>query len=154
MDSIIEYHINFQRYLERYPGTVGPTYNWLQGELETLEYLWAYKGEEDKISAILISASLFSRLKSSRRMYPRDHWPPYFCVQELLKWAYSQWNAERQFSTWQHYHTQVLPHINWDHKYKLDDMNALVFYLAEEHAEVFLNYTPNASDMWKFCLLV
>ncbi len=59
VDSIIEFHINFQRYLERYPGTVGPTYNWLQGELETLEYLWAYKGEEDKIAAILISAPLF-----------------------------------------------------------------------------------------------
>ncbi len=104
--------------------------------------MWAFKENETNIAAILISASLFSRLNSSRRQYPLKYWPEYDCVEELADWAYKQWNADRAFYTWQHYHTQVLPHINRDSKFKINNMNELINYLAEEHARVFIEYRP------------
>ncbi|TYP46775.1 hypothetical protein [Thermosediminibacter litoriperuensis] len=143
-NEINELHINFQRHLDRFPGTIGPINpcNCRQGELMTLNYLWKYKENEEKIAAILISASLFTRLYSSRKQYPQDYWPPYYCVEELFKWAYKTWNDEEGFSAWQHYHTEVLPYKNNDYVFKLHDINALVHYLADEHALVFLNYKP------------
>ena len=43
---------------------------------------------------------------------------------------------------WQHYHAEVLPYINRDYEVKPHDMKALVCYLANEHALVFLNHKP------------
>jgi len=136
--------LDFQKHLDRFPGTNGPVnpYNNRQGELDTLSYLWAHKDNIERIAAILINASLFTRLHSSRNHYPTDYWPSHNCVNELANWAYRVWNDNNHFFSWQHYHTEVLPYMNWDYEFKLNDMNALVCYLADEHALVFLNHRP------------
>lgn len=142
--SVQKLQVAFQRHLDRFPGTNGPVhpYNYRQGELDTLRYIWENKGDKEKVAAILINASLFSRLYSSRLQYPKDYWPPYYCVEELNKLAYIKWNEEKNFSAWQHYHTEVLPYSNADDDYNFNNMNSLVRYLADEHALLFLNYKP------------
>jgi hypothetical protein len=141
IENLPKYQIKLQRHLYRYPGTMGPChpYDMLKGAMDTLEYLWLNKDDKSKITAVLISASLFSRLFSSRNHYPRDNWPPFHAVVELSKWSGEQWDSEY---TWQHYHTDVLPSQNSDYSCHVSDMNGLIRYLAEEHAQVFLNFRP------------
>lgn len=141
---INELQIDFQRHMNSFPGTHGPVnpFGQLKGEFDTLDYLWEYKDDKEKIAAILINASLFTRLYSSRREYPKDNWPRYYCAKEIWKWAYKVWHDEKSFSPWQHYHTEVLPYLNWDYDYKISDINALIRFLAEEHALMLLNYKP------------
>lgn len=144
VDNIYDFQLKLQRHFDKYPGTHGPTnpYNFLDGEMQTLEYLWSYKDNMEKIAAILISGSLFSRLRSSRRHFPGDNWPPYICVDQIAKWANEEWNRERHFYSWQHYHTDVLPYTNFDYELNIQNIETLVRYLADEHAKVFENYKP------------
>jgi hypothetical protein len=150
---IKEFQVNFQRHLDNYPGTNGPIhpYEIRQGELNTLHYLWSHKENEEKIAAILINASLFSRLYSSRGQYPNNYWPPHHCVEELYKWAYEIWHGQNEFSAWQHYHTEVLPYMNRDFCYQLNSMDALIRYLADEHALVFLKFKPVTIEFKEKC---
>ncbi|MEW6230475.1 MAG: hypothetical protein AB1700_20715, partial [Bacillota bacterium] len=135
-----------QRHLDRFPGTYGPihpsAYYTRKGELETLNYLWEHREDTEKVAAILIAASLFSRLGSSRGRYPRDEWPPYHCVGVLSQWAYERWLGTGSASAWSRSCTEVLPAANEDYVYKLDSMLAIVRYLAEEHVLVLSKYKP------------
>lgn len=143
-NKIKDLQLNFQRHLYKYPGSNGPVHPYInrQGEIETLDYLWTHKENEEEIAAILINASLFTRLYSSRRHYPKDYWPPYYCVEELYKWAYRIWHSQDEYQSWQHYHTEVLPNRNEDIYYQLNDIYAVVRYLADEHALMFINFAP------------
>ena len=71
-----EMYMHLQDHLNKYPGTVGPVhpdyFHTRSGELETISMLWEGQGNIHEVCAILISASLFSRMHSSRGNYPRD----------------------------------------------------------------------------------
>jgi len=142
--AISEFQLEVQRHFDNWPGTFGPInqYNTRQGELRTLDYLWEYQGDIEKVAAILINASLFTRLNSSRVSYPRENWPPSRCVRQLYEMALKIWNSEEEHFLWQHYNTEVLPYLKWDYDYQLNNLHALITYLAEEHALLLLKYYP------------
>jgi hypothetical protein len=135
------------RPFEHYPGTVGPVHpDYLHarsGELETIRMLWEGQGNSHEVCAILISASLFSRMHSSRGIYPRDSWPPYTCVSVLDQWAN---DASGSVTAWHHACTQVIPEQLPDHDYKIETLGELVNYLAEEHAAIISRYTAVIVD--------
>lgn len=143
--SIRALHENCQRHLDHWPNTVGlvhpSTYDTRQGEIDTLHYLWENKDNQEKVAAILFAGSLFPRMGSSRARYP-DNWPKRWCVKILADWAYVTWTGSRCPSMWHLSCTDVLPVVNQDYIYKLDTVNALVRYLAEEHASLLLQYRP------------
>ena len=132
-----------QHFLE-WPGTRGPIHigNQRKGELETLGHLYEFKSDADSVAAILIAASLFARLRSSRRNFPADQWPPFSCVEAVEVMAYHQWQGEQYRIPWADTCTVVLPYNSRDWDYKITDVNALVRYLADEHAAVFSQYRP------------
>lgn len=132
-----------QHFLE-WPGTRGPIHvdNQRKGELDTLPHLYEFRHDAENVAAILIAASLFARLRSSRRDFPRDSWPPFRCVEVLEAMAYHRWQGERPSVPWADTCTIVLPHISQDWDYRLTDLGTLVRYLAEEHAAVFNQCRP------------
>ena len=136
---------NIHRHFERFPGSKGPvhpdTTNVLKGELETLEHLWCVRDDPNKVAAVLVSASLFSRLESSRKHKP-DTWPHFLSLEKLQGWAYSCWRAPGARRSWHYASTSALPFQSHDYVYKIDTMEALVRYLAEEHAALLLKYRP------------
>ncbi|EIC30339.1 hypothetical protein Metal_2626 [Methylomicrobium album BG8] len=144
-DSIRSLHQDCQRHFDRWPGTSGPihppSYYTRQGELDTLDYLWESKDDIETTAAILFAASLFSRLENKRRRYP-DNWPKFSCAQILVCWAYGRWHSAGPHRTWHSSCTDVLPYMSDDWIYKIDTMDALVRYLAEEHASLLLRYRP------------
>ena len=131
-----------QHFLE-WPGTRGPIHidNQRKGELETLSHLYEFKGNPQSVAAILIAASLFARLRSTRRSFPADQWPPLRCVEGLETMAYHQWQGAFRIP-WADTCTVVLPYCSHDLTYKIADLHAMVRYLAEEHAAVFSQYRP------------
>ncbi len=130
-------------HLERFPGTIGPIepYEMRQGERDTLRHLWKVRDDSEKVAAILISASLFSRYESSRKAR-QDNWPPYYVAETLMKWAYAAWSTESRFGGWHYACTGVIPFESSDYVYMIDSADALVRYLAEEHAALLLQYSP------------
>jgi hypothetical protein len=91
---------DLQKYFDQHPGTVGnvhpPAYYTRQGEIETLEYIWDQKEDEEGIAAILIAASIFARCSSARSHYPRDYWPDFACVRIIEEWAEETWRSRAQ----------------------------------------------------------
>lgn len=140
-EEIEGYRLLLQRHYDQYPGTYGPLNHYIQrrGELDTLSYLWRHKDQPHAVAGILIAASLFARMGSTRGNYP-ETWPPRHCVQQLATLALSQW-GEVQFP-WHYSCTEVLPFSSWDWEYTLTDINGLVRYLAMEHASTLLKYRP------------
>jgi hypothetical protein len=135
-------YLRLQDHLNKHPGTVGPVhpgyYHTRSGELETVRMLWKGRSDNHKVCAILISASLFSRMHSSRGIYPRDSWPPYGCVSVLDQWAN---DASDSVTGWHHACTQVIPEELPDYDSKIETLGELVNYLAEEHAAAISKYT-------------
>jgi hypothetical protein len=142
-----EMYLRLQDHLNKYPGKVGPVhpdyFHTRSGELETLSMLWEGQGNSHEVCAILISASLFSRMHSSRGIYPRDSWPPYACVSALDQWAN---NASGGVTAWHHACTQVIPEQLPDYECKIETLGELVNYLAEEHAAIISRYTAVIVD--------
>jgi hypothetical protein len=140
--SVPKMYRQLQGHMNEFPGTVGPVhpnyYHIRSGELETVRMLWESQGDNSRVCAILISASLFSRLHSSRGVYPRDNWPPYACVSALDQWAY---DASGSVTGWHHACTQVLPEELSDYDSDIRTLGELVRYLAEEHAVILANHT-------------
>lgn len=140
-DSIRNRQIDLQRHLSEYPGTRGPFQDdTLDGKRLTAELLWDHKEALEETAAIFISASLFPRLHSSRRDYPSEHWPPYYCVEVVDNWARNQWLRKGESLPWGHYHTEVLPERLWDGDYRITDMHSLVRYIGEETSTVLSKY--------------
>lgn len=141
VDSICEYHLELQRHYDRLPGTFGPLETYIQrkGEQHTLDYLWKFKDQPDKVAAVLIAASLFYRTESTRKRYP-DTWPSQYCVRQLAVLALSQFGKAR--FPWHYSCTKVLPFSSYDWEYTIADIGGLVRFLAEEHAAVLLKYQP------------
>ena len=138
--EIVDYQLSLQRHYDRHPGTVGSLSHYITRscEKDTLHYLWTYRDEPEAIAAILISGSLFSRLGSTRGRYS-ENWPSRYGVKALASLALSQWDQVR--FPWHYSCTEVLPESNSDFYYKIEDISALVRFLAEEHVLNFINYS-------------
>ncbi|MBV7334628.1 hypothetical protein KFU94_41605 [Chloroflexi bacterium TSY] len=138
-----------QRYLDNFPGTQGPLH-WYEhtrkGEIDTLNYLWSVHDDLEKVAAVLIAASLFTRLRSSRYRYPRDTWPSISCVQVLEIWAYKAWQGNDYYAGWHNSCTQVLPELNEDYTCELNSLEDVIYYLADEHTTVLTNFAPVAIE--------
>lgn len=133
-----------QQHLLQWPGTTGPihpeTYYQRKGELDTIQYLYESKDDATALAAVLIAASLFARLRARRRTYPSDLWPPFQCAEVLEKLAYAHWNATRRVLGWADTCTVVIPYISPDYHYPITTLDALVRYVAEEHAALLCQY--------------
>ncbi|SEM47962.1 hypothetical protein SAMN05518845_12732 [Variovorax sp. YR750] len=112
-----------------------------RGELDTLTHLWTVKDAPDKVAAVLISASLFSRFESRRALKP-ERWPHWLSVESLQEWAYACWREPGTQWGWHYACTSVLPYESPDYIYTIDSMAALARYIAEEHAALLLQYRP------------
>lgn len=146
-ESIFQHQKNLQRHFDDYPGTHGliHPYYFRKGEIDTIYYLWKYKDDLQKVCALLISASLFYRLESHRREYPRDTWPNFYCVRVLLDWCYEQSLDEdkRRGWYWAGTCTRVIPKSLWDYSgCQIKTMNELIRYIAEEHIQLFKTFQP------------
>lgn len=134
-----------QRHFDRWPGTRGPihlpAYYTRQGEIDTLQHLWQHKDNQEKVAAILLADSLFSRMQSRRARYP-DNWPKFSCVKVLADWAYATWQGPGPHTMWHPSCTEVLPATSEDYVYKIDTMDALVQYFTEEHASLLRKHRP------------
>lgn len=142
--DISEQHKELQRYFDKHPGTLGPIGEaapGLKGQQQTIEYLWEARGDPERVAAILISASLFSRMGSARRHYPQG-WPPFRYVETLQEWASTQAAPGARFRGWHYSCTDVLPAINQDWDIHIETLHGLVRYLAEEHSMALLQYRP------------
>lgn len=143
-NSIRETHLALQRHFERWPGTNGPTYKGLaRGEFETLQYLWAYRNNVEAIAAIMISASLFPELKSSRKSYPWDEWPPRTDVLSVYNHILKKWHTGRK-RPWHHSCVQLLPHDGIGNGVQCSSLSALIRSLADNHARILTTYRPVA----------
>jgi hypothetical protein len=133
-----------QKHFNLRPGTYGPThpfaYQGNKGELHTLELLWGYREAPEQLSAVLISASIFSRL-SSRTAYP-EKWPAFVCVEALTHLVNDQWRSESDY--WHHANTTVLPYTSSDSVYQLGDLRSFITFLADEHAALLHQFAPVA----------
>ena len=141
--EIEKYRIDLQRHFDKHPGTLGPIhkYLYLKGEEITLDLLWYYRNDTEKIAAVLMSASLFSRHKSSRGRGHRDNWPDIAYVEALDALIYDQWYTFDLF-LWQHYHTEVLPYQEMDYDYNIQDIAGLIRYFAAEHVGMLRKHRP------------
>lgn len=142
-------HLLLQEHLDQYPGTQGPIHSYSpfhirKGELKTLEYLWHVKGDKKGVCAVLLKASLFSRMYSNRGSYPHSHWPPFYCVNLINKFADEELTKhfEGEFYGWHRSSTEVIPIPENDYEYRIDSMKGMIRHLAEEHAVLFLSIRP------------
>ncbi|MEW6726850.1 MAG: hypothetical protein AB1327_07820 [Bacillota bacterium] len=122
-----------------------------RGQLITVGYLWRHRESIEKVAAILIAASLFSRLHSSRVPYPRE-WPTYSGVNELYNWAIAKWVPRNEGDVWHYSNTYVLPpaplwcdgSCSYSNESVIDNLPDFVRHLADEHARVLNKYRPIA----------
>lgn len=132
-----------QQHFDNYPGTLGPThpttFEGRKGELQTLEFLWEHKDEPEQVAAVLLSASIFSRLYGRNGGRP-EKWPLFVCVEALSDIINERWRAESGY--WHHASTCVLPYSSYDYVYQLDSLRSFVTYLAEEHAALLHQFAP------------
>ena len=146
--DIRELQLELQEHFDKHPGTVGPAdpdcNSIRKGEYQTLEYLWEFEDSEEMLCAVLVSASLFPRMHSSRRHYPHDNWPPYYCVNVLDEWAKEKLYESKKFYDWHYSCTDVIPrhNMNHDYVYVIESLGGIIQYLAEEHAALLSSIKP------------
>jgi len=141
-NEVHELRAECQRHFNKWPGTGSPhpdSVHLSQGELATVNFLWEHCSDPEKVAAILIAGSIFTRLNSRRARYP-ENWPPAQGVRLLAQWAREKWQDD--FYPWHPSSTDVLPVMSEDYLYKIDAMSGLIRYLAEEHASTLLSYRP------------
>lgn len=138
-------HYECQQHFKDHPGTYGPThelaYQGRKGELDTLRLLWKQRHNPEQVAAILISASLFSRVSGRSRRRP-EGWPNANCLYALERFIRDQPGSEGIY--WHHANSQVLPYENRDCDYRIPSLLGLVRFLAEEHAALLHQYAPVA----------
>jgi hypothetical protein len=117
------------------------TYNFTKGDDVTASYLWAGRQDPELTAALLLEASLFPRMDSSRRTYPRENWPPRKEVRDVrASIHYLIRQRLDYFDGWPHQCTEVLPTGNEDCWYKIEDCSGLWRFLAEEHARLYSQF--------------
>ena len=109
-----------------------------KGSTTTAGYLWEAQHDTELVAALLLVASLFPRLDSSRKHYPRENWPPMKVVRESQK-SILHVIRDRlpEFESWPKLCTDVLPVRTEDYWYRVDDTYSLWRLLAEEHVRLY-----------------
>lgn len=127
---------------------LGHDYSW--GVTITAPHLWEARKDPELTAAILLEASLFARMGSSRADYPRHNWPPIAQVGETRE-AIRQFIRNRlpTFDGWPQLSTQALPVRCQDTQYRIGENNALWRYLAEEHARLYSQFRVVKIDFVK-----
>jgi hypothetical protein len=139
-NDITESHIICQRHFDhRGYGNELESISLSSGERTTLSHLWKHKSDLEMIAAILIAGSLFYRMGSSRGDYP-ENWPSHQTADFLDQLTYKKWSKSSKRRAWSGFCTSVLPYTNDDNHYKIDTMESLIRYIADEHALLFLNF--------------
>lgn len=110
-------------------------------ELDTLKSLWEFRCNPEQIAALLLKASLFSRVESSRATLP-VHWPPYIVLEKLSDTIDQIFDSSCTKPFWVKSCTQVIPVFSNDTNFKIDKISALIHYLAIEHCKLLSTYQP------------
>ncbi|MEQ9567016.1 MAG: hypothetical protein RLN85_14580 [Pseudomonadales bacterium] len=112
-----------------------------KGSMTTAGYLWEAQHDTELVAALLMVGSLFPRLDSSRKHYPKENWPPMKLVRESQD---SMLHLIRdrlpEFESWPRLCTDVLPVRTEDFWYRVDDTYSLWRLLAEEHARLHCRF--------------
>lgn len=103
----------------------------------TASHLLSADGDARRVGAVLICASLFTRVESSRPYYQRDAWPPVSVALTLLEWA-----RRIQDCRWPDACTDTFPRHESDDGAVITSMDGLVNALAVEHARVLHAWAP------------
>ena len=112
-----------------------------KGVLTTAPYLWAARKDIELVGAILLEASLFARMGSSRARYPHDEWPDRQEVMEYRKVIRERLSSSLpEFGGWPRMCTYALPVHGQDWEFYIDSTYSLWRYLAEEHARIYSRY--------------
>jgi hypothetical protein len=109
-------------------------------EISTLDMLWSVKNEPEKIAGLLLSASIFDR--RYRGNFPINHWPEPKLVDELFYMTVTRWQGEGRFSLWNRSCSSVLPILNRDTDFQINEIKTLIRYLAIEHCQLLSKYQP------------
>jgi hypothetical protein len=143
-DEVDTLHMHYQSVLDRHPGAAedfmpNPC---TKGEICSLSYLWDEKSDPDRLAAVLLAASLFPRLYGRGNNYPASNWPAAADVGMLASWVWTAWQGSYAERGWHPLCTTVLPYKRADRHHELPSMEALVRYLATEHAILLMKYRP------------
>jgi hypothetical protein len=141
-NAVREQQKELQKFYDRHPGRIGPIHGYREtrkGELETANYLYECRNDPQGVIAVLIMASLFPRMESSRRSYP-ETWPKHWCVDTLRRQANEYLEKIGLQYGWHYSCTDVIPYRNNDYDYDIREFDGLIRYLAEEHAALFHAY--------------
>jgi hypothetical protein len=108
-----------------------------QAARHTIHCLLGAAGDPTCSAAVLLSASLFTRVESARARYPRDAWPPFSVAQTLLRWT-----RAKQACHWESACAATLPSHDSESGLIIKSVQQLVRFLAAEHARVLHRWTP------------
>jgi len=129
MNGIKDPSRGFPAYLVSYVGTKGPRH--------TIEHLIEAGDDVEKVAAVLIAASLFPRMKASRRTYPREEWPLWEASSKLGDLV-----TQTMPCHWGHTCTSTLPEHEREDGIVIKEMSAFIRFFAVEHAKVLHQWTP------------
>jgi hypothetical protein len=116
---------------------VEPAQHATPGARHTIRCLLEADGDPTRSAAVLLAASLFTRIESARARYPRDAWPPFSVAQTLLRWA-----RAKQACQWDSACDASLPSHDSASDLIIGSVQQLVRFLAAEHARVLHRWTP------------
>lgn len=112
-----------------------------EGPKYTLDHLWNIRDDIHKVAAVLISASLFPLIHSSRAYRDRDMWPSYVCLDRLDDWARDAWGISH--GSWPNACTDVLP-FGRNPREPITTAEQLIRWFATDHALLLTKYFPIA----------
>ena len=115
------------------------------GELSTINYLAETRHEQEQIAALLMCASLRSRI----HRYP-EQWPQPVVLEGLYQLISQHWNLGAQGYGWHSSCTSVIPIETRDFDYTIDSLQGLIRYMSTEHCKLLTKYnlvmfTPKSS---------
>jgi hypothetical protein len=116
---------------------VEPAPHATSGARHTIQCLLDAAGDPARSAAVLLGASLFTRVESARARYPRDAWPPFSVAQTLLRWARTKHACQ-----WESACGATLPSHDSESDLIIGSVSQLVRFLAAEHARVLHRWTP------------
>jgi hypothetical protein len=107
------------------------------GPRATAEHLAEAGSDPNRVAAVLLGASLFTRIESTRKHYPRDEWPP-ISIAETLR----EWMRRTHDSRWHASCTSTLPLHYGGCGCVIRSMQGFLEALALEHARALHAFVP------------
>lgn len=111
-------------------------------ELKTLKKLWEFKNDSEKTAALLLRASLFTRIDSGKASFPQGFWPPSIVIEKLSEMIAQILGGSCNNPIWHHSCAEVIPTFSKDFYFKIENITALIHYLAVEHCKLLCKYQP------------